>query len=107
MASRRLREQASEYADSSISPNGDRNSSASGCIPPRSGFTVTMAERVKPVDQPAKSPQAAPNPGMNMGNASARLCRNMPHPSIPRMLSRNWSTSSCAPSSVCSYMEPA
>jgi len=65
----KLREIPNEYAVSSINPNGDKNRIASGWTSCKIGVVVVIAANANPVDHAEKSPQATPNPGINIGRA--------------------------------------
>lgn len=78
----KLLDVAIEYAVSSIIPNGDRKRIASGGTFANSGEIETIAEKANPVDQAENNPHITPNPGINIGNDIAELCRKIPIASI-------------------------
>jgi len=48
-----------------------------------------IAEKDTPVDHPEYNPQAGPTPGINIGNPTERLFRNIPKESISAIVSLN------------------
>ena len=95
-----------EYAVSSIIPNGERKRSANGGIFAISGEIVIIAEKANPVDQAENNPQTTPNPGINIGNDTDKLCRNIPIASISLTNFLNSDMNVFASSSLTSDIEP-
>ena len=67
-----LLDMAMEYAATSIKPNGV-NRTANGLSELSSGVPAEIAANANPVEYAENSPQATPNPGINMGNAIIAL----------------------------------
>ena len=78
----KLLDVASEYAKSSINPNGERYRIVTGGISANSGVIVTIAANANPVDQAENRPQATPNPGINIGKEIVALWVKIPIASI-------------------------
>lgn len=96
-----------EYATISINPKGDKNKIESGGISAKIGAVEDIDAKANPVDHAENIPQAIPNPGINIGNAIAELCKNIPNASISKTRSSNSDMKASASSSLTEDIEPS
>ncbi len=80
---RKLRDMPMEYAPSSNIPKGDARKMKSGGMFDKDASEDAIALNAAPVCHPVKDPQQTPKAGINMGNATDVLCKNIPKASIP------------------------